>query len=136
MEPSRPAAGWYPDPEREEMRYWDGAQWTEHVASYRVERSVDAPLSGRARVGLGVGGRLTVVLAVAAVLDGNAQGWEDGSFALVSYGIGLGLAGVGSLLCWKALRGSRERPEIAPEQPVLPEPSEATKDRDPAPHQE
>jgi len=27
-------AGWYPDPAgRHEHRYWDGARWTEHVAS-------------------------------------------------------------------------------------------------------
>jgi hypothetical protein len=88
------------------MRYWDGSRWTDHVAGRPSEPSIAAPLSGRARVALGVGGLLMLVLAVAAVLDGNAQGWEDGSFALVSYGIGLGLAGVGSLLCWKALRQS------------------------------
>jgi hypothetical protein len=27
-------AGWYPDPSnRFELRYWDGTQWTEHVAT-------------------------------------------------------------------------------------------------------
>ncbi|MHB9002776.1 MAG: DUF2510 domain-containing protein [Coriobacteriia bacterium] len=31
--PALPAAGWLPDPtQRHELRYWDGAQWTEHVS--------------------------------------------------------------------------------------------------------
>ena len=30
----QPAAGWYADPSgRSELRYWDGAQWTEHVST-------------------------------------------------------------------------------------------------------
>ena len=32
--PSQPPAGWYPDPTAQfEQRYWDGAQWTEHVST-------------------------------------------------------------------------------------------------------
>ncbi|HWL34970.1 MAG TPA: phospholipid scramblase-related protein [Frankiaceae bacterium] len=32
--PSQPPAGWYPDPTSQfEQRYWDGAQWTEHVST-------------------------------------------------------------------------------------------------------
>ncbi|QKJ20701.1 DUF2510 domain-containing protein [Microbacterium hominis] len=31
--PLTPPAGWYPDPHAPSaQRYWDGAQWTEHVA--------------------------------------------------------------------------------------------------------
>ena len=34
MTESTPPAGWYPDPtQQHEQRYWDGAQWTEHVAT-------------------------------------------------------------------------------------------------------
>jgi uncharacterized protein YxjI len=36
-------AGWHPDPlGRHEHRYWDGTQWTEHVASHG-KQSVDPP---------------------------------------------------------------------------------------------
>jgi uncharacterized protein YxjI len=39
--PSLPPAGWFPDPlGRHEQRYWDGQQWTEHVASHG-RQSVD-----------------------------------------------------------------------------------------------
>ncbi|PKQ29949.1 MAG: hypothetical protein CVT60_02780 [Actinobacteria bacterium HGW-Actinobacteria-10] len=35
--PALPAAGWLPDPtRRHELRYWDGAQWTEHVSGNGV----------------------------------------------------------------------------------------------------
>lgn len=31
--PALPAAGWLPDPtQRHELRYWDGARWTENVS--------------------------------------------------------------------------------------------------------
>jgi uncharacterized protein YxjI len=40
--PQTPAS-WYPDPlGRHELRYWDGAQWTEHVSSHG-RQAVDPP---------------------------------------------------------------------------------------------
>ena len=43
--PQHPA-NWYPDPlGRHEYRYWDGAQWTEHVSSHG-KQSVDPPTGG------------------------------------------------------------------------------------------
>ncbi|MEZ5375468.1 MAG: DUF2510 domain-containing protein [Acidimicrobiales bacterium] len=33
-EPNQPVAGWYPDPNGSQLRYWDGQRWTEHVAPY------------------------------------------------------------------------------------------------------
>jgi uncharacterized protein YxjI len=40
--PQNPAA-WHPDPfGRHELRYWDGAQWTEHVSNHG-KQSVDQP---------------------------------------------------------------------------------------------
>ena len=39
-------ANWYPDPfGRHELRYWDGGQWTQHVAS-RGRQEIDPPVSG------------------------------------------------------------------------------------------
>jgi len=41
--PTTPPPGWFPDPlGRHEQRYWDGQQWTEHVASHG-RQSVDPP---------------------------------------------------------------------------------------------
>jgi uncharacterized protein DUF2510 len=37
-------AGWYPDPStRYELRYWDGTQWTEHVAR-QGQQFTDPPI--------------------------------------------------------------------------------------------
>jgi uncharacterized protein YxjI len=42
----QPPASWYPDPlGRHEQRYWDGSQWTEHVASHG-RQSIDPPVGG------------------------------------------------------------------------------------------
>jgi uncharacterized protein YxjI len=39
--------GWFPDPfGRHETRWWDGAQWTEHVASHG-RQGTDAPVGGQ-----------------------------------------------------------------------------------------
>ena len=39
-------ANWYPDPfGRHELRYWDGGQWTQHVAS-RGRQEIDPPVNG------------------------------------------------------------------------------------------
>ncbi len=33
-QPQQPVAGWYPDPNVGQLRYWDGNGWTEHLAPY------------------------------------------------------------------------------------------------------
>jgi len=44
MTDAGPPANWHPDPfGRHELRYWDGAQWTEHVSSHG-KTSIDAPV--------------------------------------------------------------------------------------------
>jgi uncharacterized protein YxjI len=41
-------ANWHPDPfGRHELRYWDGAQWTEHVSSHG-KQAIDPPIGGGA----------------------------------------------------------------------------------------
>jgi len=45
---SESPASWHPDPfGRHELRYWDGAQWTEHVSSHGTQ-SVDPPVGAGA----------------------------------------------------------------------------------------
>ncbi|HET6953195.1 MAG TPA: phospholipid scramblase-related protein [Acidimicrobiales bacterium] len=44
--PAPQPPGWFPDPfGRHETRWWDGAQWTEHVASHG-RQAVDPPVGG------------------------------------------------------------------------------------------
>jgi hypothetical protein len=39
------AAGWYPDPERaNQMRFWDGVQWTSHVRLVDLPTLVQRPV--------------------------------------------------------------------------------------------
>src|SRR5262245_7723123 len=48
MTDASPPANWHPDPfGRHELRYWDGAQWTEHVSS-NGKQSVDPPTGASA----------------------------------------------------------------------------------------
>ncbi|MBD3942120.1 Ltp family lipoprotein [Microbacterium sp. NEAU-LLC] len=48
---SLPVAGWYPDPHRAGgQRYWDGAQWTEHVAAPETDGNA-APAAGQPDAG-------------------------------------------------------------------------------------
>lgn len=49
MSDAQPPADWYPDPfGRHEKRYWDGGEWTEHVASHG-RQEVDPP-TGQAKL--------------------------------------------------------------------------------------
>ncbi|MGH9226619.1 MAG: phospholipid scramblase-related protein [Acidimicrobiales bacterium] len=45
------APDWYPDPYgRHELRYWDGSQWTEHVASHGRQGTDPPPTDGSSHV--------------------------------------------------------------------------------------
>jgi hypothetical protein len=53
-----PAPAWYADPDNPQgMRYWDGAQWTEHRTDYRA-----APAKRQASEGLVAAGYITSFL--------------------------------------------------------------------------
>ena len=42
--PTRPAAGWFPDPwGAATVRYWDGQHWTPYVAEAGAHRASEAP---------------------------------------------------------------------------------------------
>src|ERR1043165_4113627 len=46
MSSSAPPPGWHPDPfGRHQVRYWDGSNWSEHVADNGVQ-ATDAPVAG------------------------------------------------------------------------------------------
>jgi uncharacterized protein YxjI len=69
--PSAPA-NWYPDPMgRHELRYYDGAQWTDHVSSHGVQ-SVD-PVGGGS-VPTASANKVDKQLAKAGLTAGSVQG--------------------------------------------------------------
>lgn len=65
-----PPANWYPDPQQPtQLRYWDGAQWTEHVAP--ALQAAPAPaaapkqkMSGGAVAAIVVGSALLVLVVI------------------------------------------------------------------------
>jgi hypothetical protein len=86
-------AGWYPDPmEQHESRYWDGATWTDHVATQGVSSAssvgVDAP----------------DVSATAAPSTHPPAGRAKSRAVLIL--IGGGLMAVGALLPWETVTAS------------------------------
>ena len=71
-----PAADWYPDPfGRHELRYWDGAAWTEHVSSHG-RQSTDAP-TGQAKMPVGKQTPEKVQAQVGKHLDAAAKQGAD-----------------------------------------------------------
>lgn len=72
MSDQQPKADWYPDPfGRFETRYWDGAAWTEHVASHG-RQSTDAPV-GQPRLPEGTQSATKVQQQVAKHTERAAQ---------------------------------------------------------------
>jgi endonuclease YncB( thermonuclease family) len=82
-----PPPGWYPDAEGPpgQVRYWDGARWTEHRHAYGTAPApayAPARRSSKAWVGWLVAG-VVAVGAVAAAFDGDGEG-STGSSSAVS----------------------------------------------------
>jgi hypothetical protein len=93
-------AGWYDDPSGQGLRWWDGAQWTEHVHTVESaaaatgdagvaqgEREAPPPqlvklresiqARGAKGVGMVLGGLVLVIVVVALLLSGGS---DEGSF--------------------------------------------------------
>lgn len=62
-----PPAGWYPNPEGDGQRYWDGETWTEHFAPPPARQRSQNP---------GIAGAIGVAMAIA----GSLGPWEDLGF--------------------------------------------------------
>jgi Protein of unknown function (DUF2510) len=84
-----PEAGWYQDPDGSGLRYWDGAQWTEHrqAAAQASPRVLPGAfwglLAASVAVGIGsVGPWATNALVTAGGLDGD--GWITLVMAAIS----------------------------------------------------
>ena len=63
--PQPPPAGWYPDPEGSELRWWDGERWTQHQSERGTPFA--KPTQTECDVYQGIL-RIIVVLALAAIL--------------------------------------------------------------------
>lgn len=48
IDPARPAAAWYPDPDEDVLRYWDGTEWTDDFIPLKTSGAVDE--KGRLKV--------------------------------------------------------------------------------------
>src|SRR6478735_6899106 len=92
----QPPAGWYPDGTGQ-VRYWDGAAWTEHVQPAQPEVPAPAPAAPAAPVAeepfYKKPAALAVIGAVLLLVIGGAAfaligGSDDDSPAVASPGVG------------------------------------------------
>lgn len=64
---SHPAAGWYPDPGQQGMRYWDGVGWTSHLDPRPFGGAVPAPPPGSKRPKWGAWAAAATVVVAGAL---------------------------------------------------------------------
>jgi uncharacterized protein YxjI len=84
--PTQPPAGWYPDPAQQfEQRYWDGAQWTEHVVRGGVQSTSPlAPMAAPVQVSSPDRVRRQVENAGMAGMVGGSGGLFDSPVLVVN----------------------------------------------------
>ena len=89
--------GWYADPQVPgQQRYWDGAQWTEHVNAAQQQQAAYAPQAAAQAYG---------------VPDANARQWGMLAHLSALVGLVIGLSFVGPLVVY--LTKKEEHPFIA-----------------------
>jgi hypothetical protein len=88
------AAGWYPDPTRQnELRYWDGSTWTDHMAPGASAAATAPPPA--------IGTAPPPMPAAVAAPPGRKPAAERAKTRAILVLIGGGLMAVGALLPWE-----------------------------------
>lgn len=120
MTPQKPPAGWYPSGLPGELRWWDGAQWTDQMSTASAPFERDRAMGkGSPGIMLGVGILLIVVSTgiFAGVLFLASWASEDNSVteALLGFLCGLHVAS-GVMLIVQARESFKQRKLRQPEQ--------------------
>lgn len=104
------AEGWYPDPKtRPGQRYWDGKDWTAHLAPPGLMLKLCCILGAIAAVGLGIA-------AVMAKIVDSGPVTIAGGIAVISAGLLFVTLTVGFVVNFYRKRMLKDQSELQPEQ--------------------
>jgi hypothetical protein len=104
------AEGWYPDPKtRPGQRYWDGKDWTAHLAPPGLMLKLCCILGAIAAVGLGIA-------AVMAKIVDSGPVTMAGGIAVISAGLLFVTLTVGFVVNFYRKRMLKDQSELQPEQ--------------------
>jgi Protein of unknown function (DUF2510) len=104
------AEGWYPDPKtRPGQRYWDGKDWTAHLAPPGMMLKLCCILGAIAAVGLGIA-------AVMAKIVDSGPVTMAGGIAVISAGLLFVTLTVGFVVNFYRKRMLKDESELQPEQ--------------------